>query len=436
MAQTDGSQQSIFQFALLGIFVVLAVGGVALLAMYKTKTSNVITYPITIWGPTFMGEDVPTMLRDLEEKDQKFSKITYVAKNPFTLYGDILEAIATGKAPDLVVLDQSSLLSLKNKLQPVPYTSYPLRTYRDTFVEGAEVFAQPEGIYAFPFAVDPIILYWNRDLFTNAGIAQVPQDWDTFVKLVPTLSKIVGGADLVQSAIAFGEYENVLHAKEIMSALLLQTGTTITQYDGQEYKSTLKGSSGELALTFYTDFSNPIKNVYSWNKTFDRSREAFAANKVAMYAGFASELSILPQINPNLNFDITLFPQSISHTNQVTYGKFYGIALLSSSPYKNRAYEVVQLLSSKLATADWQKATLLPSTRRDSLVEDPNSPYSHTMVRSAIIARSWLEPGRNDTDNLFRQLINDVVTGKGSPSTSLGRVHDEMDVLLSGYAKK
>jgi len=441
MALTDGSPQSIFQLVLLGVFAVLAVGGLVMLALFKTESETAVSYPITIWGPPFPGTDINMELRTLAEDAPIFDKIQYVAKNPLTLYGDVVEAIALGNAPDMVVLDQSSLLMLKNKLYPIPYESYPLSTYRSTFLEGAEIFTDEVGIYAFPYAVDPLVMYWNRDIFANGAIAQVPANWDTFITTSQRLTKIVGDTDIVQGGIAFGEYDNVLHAKEILSALLLQAGVPIVARADSKYTTSFKevGESASdngavLALRFYTDFANPVKKVYSWNKTFPRSREAFAANKVAMYAGFVSEIRALTQINPNLNFDIMMWPQSVKPgAPQVTYGKFYGLAILSSSRYKARAYQVAQLFSSKPAATAIARATLLPTTRRDSLVEDPNNPFSNTIIRSAIIAKTWLEPQQQGVNDLFATLVNDVVAGKSEHADALGQVRQDLSVLLEPY---
>lgn len=441
MALTDGSPQSIFQLVLLGIFAALAVGGLIMLAMFKTESDTVVSYPITIWGPPMSGTDLGGELRTLAEKNPLFEKIQYVSKNPLTLQGDIVEAIALGRAPDMVVLDQTSLIMLKNKLYPVPYETYPISTYRSTFLEGAELFTDEKGIYAFPFAVDPLIMFWNRDLFANAAIAQVPTNWDTFISTSARLTKIVGDTDIVQAGIAFGEYDNVLHAKEILSALMLQAGVPIVKRAGSKYYATFGAESGSqtaggalLALRFYTDFANPVKKVYSWNKLFPRSREAFASNKVAMCAGFVSEIRTLTQLNPNLNFDVMMWPQSVTPgAPQVTYGKFYGLAILNSSRYKARAYQVAQLFSGKSAATAIARATLLPTTRRDSLTEDATNPFSNTIVRSAIIAKSWPEPQQQGVNDVFATLVNDVVAGKSEHESALGQARQDLEVLLTPY---
>jgi len=305
--------------------------------------------------------------------------VNYVEKNPATYYGDLLEAIATGHGPDLVILDSSSVLPIRNKLYVLPYDTYPLRTFRDTYVEGSEIFTSSSGIYALPLAVDPLILFWNRDLFTDAAIAQVPKDWDTFVQMVPRLTVIQSGVDLIQGGIAFGEYNNVLHPKDIMSALFMQSGVSIVSAESGGYAVDINSSGNDrfpsLALRFYTDFSNPLKTVYSWNKTFTRSREAFAANKVAMYAGFTSEIPVLHDINPNLNFDISLWPQSTSNRNKLTYGKFYGVAVLASTRNSTRAFQVAYALAGSTAASTIAQVTGLPVTRRDALSNEPSNPF-------------------------------------------------------------
>jgi ABC-type glycerol-3-phosphate transport system substrate-binding protein len=436
------NKQTIFQIILLSIFGLIAVGSVLVLANYNARsTKSAPVVPVTIWGPTFGAINPNLMVRELADKDARFQKVTYVEKHPQTLYSEVLEAIATGRGPDMVILDQQSLLPLKNKLQVIPYERYPLRDFKDRFIESTEVFAQPEGIYAFPIAVDPLILFWNRNLFTNAVVAQVPTNWDSFVRLVPRLSVIERGADLRQSAIAFGEYENVMHAKEILSALMFQLNNPIVGISNGRYVSKLTVPDGESrldpvrAVSFYTDFANPVKGVYSWNKTFARSREAFSSNKVAMYAGFASEIPILYKINPNLNFDIAVWPQSTVSTNQATYARVYGIAILATSAKKERAFTVIQALTEYNSALKWGSLTQLPSARRDILsTTPPNDPYAEIIARSAIISRTWPEPsGGGRTDEVFRTLINDIVSGKKSVSSALSTAHADINALLAEY---
>lgn len=439
----DSGVKHVFQLVLLGLFAVAAVLGVIFLATTpdEKEVGAVPIAQITIWGPPFTAGSMQSLINALKKEHGALSKTKYVEKNPFTMYGDLIEAIAVGKGPDLILLDSSGLLPLKNKIYPISFEVYPLRQYRDTFVEGSELFVLDDGIYALPLVVDPLVLYWNRDLFTNAVVAQVPKEWATFVQIVPRLSVIQDGADLTQSAIAFGEYENVMHAKEILSALFMQTGSELVTVRNGKFIADLRsgresGTDPLLAMQFYTDFSNPLKVVYSWNKTFTRSREAFAANKVAMYAGPASEVPLLVEINPNLNFDISVWPQSVTGKNRLTYGHFYGMAIVRSSANIAAAYQVAQILTSAGAAAEVTAVTGLPTVRRDMLSAAPEDPFASVIAQSAMISRSWLEPaGHGVIDDIFSRLVNNIVAGNKTIEKALSSVDNELNVLLEEYNK-
>lgn len=437
----DGNKINIFQLVLLGVFGVMAGVGVIVIAMNENKSNDkVAKVPIAIWGPPLQGRAMYEILNDLMKEDDSYQKVKYIEKNPLTLYGDLLEAIATGNSPDLVLMNSSGLLPLRNKLFPISFDTIPLQNFYDTYVEGGSIFVLNDGIYALPLFVDPLVLYWNKDIFTKEAIAQVPKDWDTFVQLVPRLSKIIGGSDLVQSGVAFGEYDNVLHAKEIVSALLMQTGTSmVAQNDAGVFSSTIitgeEASSADLALKFYTSFSNPIKTVYSWNKTFDRSREAFAANKVAMYVGFVSEESVLKEINPNLNFGMSILPQSNNKLTSLTYGQFYGLSVLRSSKNPQVALAVANILSNRANSKALADYVQLPSARRDVLTEiNSTDPFAHTKTQSAIMSKSWLEPApQSSVNEIFSQVINGIVSGTISPSSGVLQANTDLNVLLNPY---
>jgi ABC-type glycerol-3-phosphate transport system substrate-binding protein len=438
MSNTEETQK-LFQYALVGIFIVFAVIGTIFLATNRSSTSSRINVSITIWGPPLFTEDARRIFSELSsDPDSPLRNVTYVTKHPDTLYADVVEAMATDRSPDIIIYDAGMLLSLRDKLYGITYETYPMRTFRDTFIEGAEVFALQDGIYALPMFVDPLVLFWNRNSFTDAVVAQVPRDWDTFVLTVPRLTSITDGATIVRSGVALGEYANVLHAKEILASMMMQTGSGLVEEAEDGYRSVLNtGSSATpsmLALRFYTDFANPVKTVYSWNNTFPMSRDAFAAGDVAMYVGFASEVHLIVEMNPNLNFDIAPLPQSATGMNQATYGTFYGAGVLKTSSNPNDAFVVLQELITPAVTAHFATYSLMAPVRRDMLVADPADARSEVLVRSAIIAKTWLEPRLSGmTDEYFGAAIRAVVTGQETPQVAVEKLSRNLQVLLDSY---
>jgi ABC-type glycerol-3-phosphate transport system substrate-binding protein len=431
--------QKLFQYALVGIFIAFAVIGTIFLATTRSGDSGRSNVTITIWGPPLFTDDAQRVFSVLTgDPESPLHKVEYVTKHPDTLYAEAVEAMATDRGPDIIIYDAGMLLSIRDKLYGITYETYPMRTFRDTFVEGAEVFALQDGIYALPLFVDPLVLFWNRNSFTDAAVAQVPRDWNTFVATVPRLTRIVDGATVVRSGIAFGEHENVLHAKEILVSLIMQTGNALVKEEEVGYRSMLHtentATPPALALRFYTDFANPVKTVYSWNNTFPVSRDAFAAGDVAMYVGFASEVRLIAEMNPNLNFDIAPLPQSATGMNQATYGTFYGGGVLKTSRNPNEAFMVLQELTTPAVTAHLATHSLMAPVRRDMLVPDPADARSEVLVRSAIIAKTWLEPRLSGmTDEYVGAAIRAVVTGQETPQVAVEKLNRNLQVLLDSY---
>jgi ABC-type glycerol-3-phosphate transport system substrate-binding protein len=437
---TLSDTRKIFQYSLVGLFIFIGLFGMVLVATNTGSGAVDTSTPVLIWGPPLFTEGNQNFFSELSGINPVFKNVRYEVKHPETLYADTIEAMATDRGPDIILFDAGMLLSFKDKFIPISYETYPVRDFRDTFIEGAEVFAFNEGIYALPLFVDPLVLYWNRNYFTDSALSQVPKEWNTFVRIVPTLTLLGEGADIKRSAIAFGEYDNVRHAKEIVSSLILQTGTKIVEKNREGgYKSGLisenRNEQGAvLALRFYTDFSNPIKTVYSWNKTFERSDRAFASGDLAMYIGFLSEAPLLSEMNPNLNFDISVLPQPTTGLHQAVYGIFYGVGVLKTSQNPKRSFEVMRALTEPLSADFLKNKTLRAPVRRDMLIVDPSDPRSDTLVRSAIIARTWLEPRLSGViDDYFRLFIQNVVSGTLTPEKSLELFDKDLQNILKTY---
>ena len=78
--------------------------------------------------------------------------------------------------------------------------------------------------------------------------------------------------------------------------LIIQSGNPIIKTDDRgNLKIALdeQDKSGKSptasSIKFFNDFSNPNKNVYSWNKALSGADTMFAKGALAMYFGYASE---------------------------------------------------------------------------------------------------------------------------------------------------
>ena len=75
-------------------------------------------------------------------------------------------------------------------------------------------------------------------------------------------------------------------------------------------------------------------------------------------------------------------------------------------------------------------ALLVAPARRDLLAVKPSDAYSPIFYNSALFSRSWLDPSPNDTENIFRGLIEGVLSNNATARDSLADANAKLNLLL------
>ncbi|HVV14878.1 MAG TPA: extracellular solute-binding protein [Candidatus Paceibacterota bacterium] len=428
---------STFQIVVLGIFSSLILIGVGVFAAFGGVLGGAAIGPVTIWG-TLDRNTMDGLIEALRAEDKGFETVTYVQKSEAAYEGDLVNAMASGSGPDLFLLSGDEVLPFSDKILTIPYGSISQGSYLASYVDEAQLFLTPQGVQALPFTLDPLVMYWNRDLFASAGIASPPSVWSEFLTLAPKITSLDTRSTVQKSAVALGEWRNIPHAKDILAALFMQVGDTIVARDGAgaptvTFGSEPEGSAGnpaESALRFYTEFANPSKTSYSWNRALPPAADAFVSGDVGVYFGFASEYTEISQRNPNLRFGVALLPQIDQGGSRVTYGDITGIAIARTAANVKGALTVAQILSGKTSVGIISGALSLPPVRRDVAVDTASSATAGVFVQSGLIARGWLDPSPKGSDTVFQTMIESVVSGKEAPATAVSEGKGALSELL------
>ncbi len=432
-----------FQIIFLGLFVFFVVAGLAAFSLFKGSSSQ--TVHVTIWG-TLDSRIVSPYFEKISSQTNGKMSVSYVQRNAATFDNDLLEALATGYSPDAIFVAQDSILNQANKILTIPYATISDSTFKTAFDQEGELFLTPSGVMAMPFSLDPMVMYWNRDIFTNANLSEPPKYWDEFLSLAPALTQRDAALNITQSAVALGEYANIDHAKDIVSLLMLQSGNPISVYADGGYRSTFSStqnnalSTANSALTFYTQFANPLKSMYSWNRALPDSKTLFLANKLGLYFGYASELAEIKGKNPNLNFGVSYVPQLRPQSGKLvvntTFGKLYGLAILKTSRSSQAAFNAISLITSSANAALWRQYSGLPTARRDAYIYDSSSAASAVFATSALWARGWLDPNDQATEMIFKNLIESITSGRSLPSDAISNADSQIRNLLEAVNSK
>ena len=416
-----------FQIGLLAAFAIIAMGSLALLATYQGfggLAENPYGDEVVIWG-TFDDSSFTRVIQEIGRVDRNFQVVEYVQVDERSFEEELVNAIAENRAPDVVLLNHEDLVKLRTKLQAISYDNFSTRVLRDEYLDGFEIFARINGLYAIPFAVDPLVMYWNRDLLATGGFATPPATWESLLDMVERLTLRDATRDILQATVAFGEYQNVQNAKATLLTLLLQSGSQMITEGATRYEVRLNTSQSDATrqplfttLQFYVEFNNVSSPLYSWNRSFTSDQSAFLGERLALYFGYGSEAERLRQQNPNLNFDAASVPQGAGATVKRTYGQFYGYALLSSSQNQAGAYRALLVLGSAANTTTLATELGLAPAHRSAISAGTNDALLGTVFNQALIARGWLDPDREESDDIFGQMVEGVTSGRQQAGTA------------------
>ena len=424
-----------FQLIIIVIFIALAVFGVLVFSgaiPIGNDNAPGSMGTVVLWG-TVQSRTMAPLIEEFNLANPSFS-VTYVQKSADTFDKDLLEALASDKGPDMFFLPDSLAFHYADKIFTIPYQSYPLATFKNNFAGAGEVFLTSKGILAFPIAIDPLVMYYNRSMLDANGVVYPPAFWDEVSALAPILTKKDDSNKIIKSAIALGHFSNITHAKSIVATLFMQAGNPIVYETDGEFISALSAFNPKYNLAsileFYTGFADPGKNVYSWNRSFPNSTSAFSAENLALYFGYASELPTLVDRNPNQNFLVAPIPQIRNPNSKLTGAKVTGIALLSSSKNFNTAFTAAGLLAGGDFASKFALSTGVAPARRNLLQLKPADTYSPTFYDSALYGRSWIDPSPTYTNDIFRRMVDGVLSNSMTPSDAITDASSKLGLLL------
>lgn len=431
---------NLFQTVLLvvfGFFIVFAVLVFSGILPFFDSAPDGVGGEVVLWG-TLPAANLAAPLEELNRANEDVFAVRYIEKKEAAFDMELVEALASGTGPDMILLPHELIVRHENKIFPIPYASFSARAFRDSFIEEGELYLRDDGSVALPFSIDPIVMYWNRDIFTDAGLVAPPAEWSEFLSLAPLITEKDAVLNIRQSVIAFGDFLNIRNAKDILSMLILQAGSPIVEKEGSARRVALRDQRGfatppaESALRFYTEFANPSKPIYSWNRSLPNSRDMFAAGDLAVYFGYAGERKALAAQSPRLNFDVAVVPQTKDAARKATFGKMTGVAVLINSRNAQTAFYAAFELSGKTFLDAFAKANGLPPVRRDLLAQKPRNADALTSVfyDSALISRAWLDPRPEETTRIFDTAVRNVLSGRSTVGSAVSEAHESIATLF------
>jgi len=233
-----------------------------------------------------------------------------------------------------------------------------------------------------------------------------------------------------------GTAENINRSTDILTLLMLQTGTKMTNDDYTQatfnQKIRLKEqtfSPGQEALRFYTDFSNP-KRVYCWNRQMPYSIDAFYQGKTAMMINYSHHIETIRDKASYFNFGLAPVPQIKDRDFDVNYANYWGLAVSKNSDYPIAAWKFIVYLTQRENLKKYLEQAKRPAPRRDLIEWQKTDPDLGIFANQALSAQSWHQVDNQAIEKIFADMIKSVVLGEATIEQAINKAADQVTVLM------
>lgn len=428
----------------IGILLILFIFLMSVGAGCKTPTVEQATKPITLnYWRVYDGNDDFAEIIAKYNAQHPYININY-RKLRFEEYEEeLLNAFAEDRGPDIFSIHNTWIKKYESKIEPMPsqtnmvyqvskgtikkelvsetrvVRSMNLRELKQNFVD--VVYSDvviSDKVYGLPLSVDTLAMYYNQSLFDQAGIVEIPKYWNRdFQQSVKKMSKQDLKGNILQSGVALGGSSNIDRYSDVLSVLMMQNGATMMSDSGQVLFNTVPANSpsgdynpGLMALRFYTDFANPIKEVYSWNNNLENSVNSFASGKTAIMFGYAYHLPLIKTMAPKLNFMVAPLPQIEGSNVPVNFANYWVEVVSKKSKYQNEAWNFVQFISSAENVSSYLSKTKKPSALRSLVAKQKEDLEIGVFAGQVLTAKSWYK-GKNAIlmEKFFSQMIDSAL---------------------------
>jgi multiple sugar transport system substrate-binding protein len=375
---------------------------------------------------------------------------------------ELIRALAEGEGPDIFSLHNTKMGEYQNLLQPMPSevnVTYQVakgtlrkevvlearreptlsqKAFKQQFVDVVAMDAirdyQPdpeedatERIFGVPLAVDTLSLFYNEELLNAAGIAEPPKTWEDFMADSIKLTKYDSNGGIIQSGAALGTTKNVERPADILSALMLQNGTVMTDERGRVAFHTIPSGTPEGvfpgldAVRFYTDFANPTREAYSWNETFPNNLEAFANGQAAFFLGYSYHIPTLESMAPKLEYSVAKLPQ-ISGSREVNYGNYWLETVSKTTKSSDYAWDFLLYAADPDHVGTYLAEAKKPTALRSLISSQLEDETLGVFASQLLTAKSWYKGKDADAmEKAFKDLSNGVLLETGKPEDVLSQ---------------
>ena len=356
-------------------------------------------------------------------------KIFYTQFNESNYEKILVDALASGNAPDIIMFHNTWLPKHYGKIFPMPVLSgFSITQVSEKFPDVVKQdFTNNGNIYALPIYIDTLAFIYNRSYFDAKGVAVVPKNWNEFQYVISRLKEVDSSGKISKAAGAIGgSNKSIEKASDLLSLIMLQMGVEMVDKNNS---ANFSRSGGEDALNFYLQFSNPNSPNYTWHDNFRYSMEGFSQEIIGAIFNYADSIKNIKEKNPFLNIEVAPMLQ-FPNKKSVNYANYWGLAVPVQSKNTISAWNFILYFSADAKVAEqYLQASKRPPALRELIQKYSNDADLGVFARQALTAQSWRQKDNSGVRKSFSNMIESILNGRLSLDKALERAENEVNNL-------
>jgi sn-glycerol 3-phosphate transport system substrate-binding protein len=420
-----------------GVAAAAGSASVSMPALAQGATEISFFFPVAVGGP--ITKLIDQMAADFE-KDNPGLKVkpVYAGTYQETLV-KLITAHKSGAPPALSVVLSTDMFTLIDDDAIVPFDEFVktdddkawLASFFPAFMQNSRTGGKTWGA---PFQRSTVVLYWNKDLFKEAGLdpEKAPTNWAEQLEFAKKLTKSDGGnvtqwgLQVPSTGFPYWLFQGF---STQAGAILMNEEGNRTFYDKPEVVE---------ALTYWVDLSRKHKvhppGIVEWGTT----PKDFFEKKIAMMWTTTGNLTNVRN-NAKFPFGVAMLPAGKRRGSPTGGGNFY-ISSKAPKAQQEAAFKFAKWATAPQRAAQWCVDTGYVAVRKDAFDTDVLKKYVAEFPAAAV-ARDQLEFAVAELSTHENQRVtkalNDglqaALNGTKLPEQALKDAQAEAERILARY---
>lgn len=396
------------------------------------KTELTMYYPVAVGGP--LTKIVDGMITDFEQQNPDIDVNAIYAGNYNDARIKALAALKSGKPAQLSVMFSIDIHELMDMDAIVPFDEVIdakdkdwLNGFYPALMENSQVNGKTYGV---PFQRSTIVMYYNKDLFKQAGLnpEQPPKSWAQFIKMSKQIKQKTGQWGAMIPSTGYPYWMFAALAKQNGQVLMNQAGTQ-TYFDHPKVIEAL-----EYWVSLGKKHNIMPEGVIEWGTL----RQNFLDQKTAIMWHSTGNLTTVKK-NANFNYGVAMLPGKEDLGSPTGGGNFY-IFKKSTPEEKQAALKLVKFMTSPEQAAKWSietgymgvsAAAYETAELKKYVKQFPPAAVARNQLRHATAELATHEAGR------VRKLLDDAIqaalSGQKTAKQALKSAQKQAQRVLRKY---